>query len=157
MSDLDDLKSELSHLSRDNLFNIYAIFSQRLMHGVDVQWRLASIFIPLSLSGVVFLNGEQQLVIFVGLFSILLIWIWYLFERRNQRSLLRQQTMLVALESLLAQHDADRFGRGFSIPNRFRGNKIGHTVLFRIIAFSITAAWMIATGYSLIASSSSWP
>jgi len=153
MSDLVDLKNELSHLSMPDLLNIYAIFSQRLTHVIDVQWKLASIFIPLSLSGVIFLNEDQRPVIFVGLFSILLIWIWYMFERRTQRSILRQQTMLAAIESIVAEHDPAKFGRGFSIPDRFRAKKIGHTMLFRIIVFSITFAWVITMVFSLIASS----
>jgi len=153
MSDLVDLKNELSHLSMPDLLNIYAIFSQRLTHVIDVQWKLASIFILLSLSGVIFLNEDQRPVIFVGLFSILLIWIWYMFERRTQRSILRQQTMLAAIESIVAEHDPAKFGRGFSIPDRFRAKKIGHTMLFRIIVFSITFAWVITMVFSLIASS----
>ena len=150
MSDLVNLKNELSHFSMPDLLNIYAIFSQRLTHVVDVQWKLASIFIPLSLSGVIFLNEDQRSVIFVGTFSILLIWIWYMFERRNQRSILRQQTMLAAIESIVAEHDQAMFGRGFSIPDRFRGKKIGHTMLFRIIVYSITVAWIITIVLSLV-------
>lgn len=153
MSDLADLKNELSHFSLPDLVNIYAIFSQRLTHVVDVQWKLASIFIPLSLSGAIFLNEGQRQVIIVGLFSILLIWIWYMFERRNQRSILRQQTMLAAIESIIAEHDPAKFGRGFSIPDRFRAKKIGHTMLFRIIVYSITFAWVVTVVFSLIASS----
>lgn len=152
MSDLVDLKNELSHLSMPDLLNIYAIFSQRLTHVIDVQWKLASIFIPLSLSGVIFLNEDQRPVIFVGLFSVLLIWIWYMFERRNQRSILRQQTMLTAIESIIAEHDPAKFGRGFSIPDRLRAKKIGHTLLFRIIVYSITLAWIITIVFSLIVS-----
>ncbi|MCA9986538.1 MAG: hypothetical protein KDE59_19655 [Anaerolineales bacterium] len=151
MSDLVNLKNELSHFSMPDLLNIYAIFSQRLTHVVDVQWKLASIFIPLSLSGVIFLNEDQRSVIFVGTFSILLIWIWYMFERRNQRSILRQQTMLAAIESIVAEHDQAMFGRGFSIPDRFRAKKIGHTMLFRIIVYSITVAWIITIVFSLVA------
>lgn len=151
MSDLADLKNELSHFSPPDLVNIYAIFSQRLTHVVDVQWKLASIFIPLSLSGAIFLDEDQRSVILVGVFSILLIWIWYMFERRNQRSILRQQTMLAAIESIIAEHDPAKFGRGFSIPDRFRAKKIGHTMLFRIIVYSITFAWVITMVFSLIA------
>lgn len=149
MSDLVDLNNELSHLPTPDLLNIYAIFSQRLTHVIDVQWKLASIFIPLSLSGVIFLNEDQRPVIFVGLFSILLIWIWYLFERRNQRSILRQLTMLAAIESIIADHNPTRFGRGFSIPDRLRAKKIGHTLLFRIIVYSITFAWIVTIVFSL--------
>src|SRR5437763_1771107 len=87
------------------LQTLLSIYSDRLLHHSNQLWAIGSVLIPLSLSGIAFgLNSPIQ-TLFIGAFSITLIWIWYVFTVNIRKLIDQTYQVCGSIESVLLNLD----------------------------------------------------
>jgi hypothetical protein len=74
----------LSSLSNEVLQMMLQEYAERLRQSNSLVWAAASAFLPVSLAGIAIyeITGRESTVTFVGVASIILIWLWYLISAR---------------------------------------------------------------------------
>jgi hypothetical protein len=93
----DDVLAAVKNKDADMLQSLYSEYSTRMRYGGGMIWQIGSIFIPLSLSGIVLGLDDFLRVLAVGSFSVFLIWTWYFIS--------------VAIDNALERDLAIRFDR----------------------------------------------
>jgi hypothetical protein len=128
---------------------LLSIYSERLLHHSNQLWAIGSVLIPLSLSGIAFgLNNPIQ-TLFIGMFSIALIWIWYTFTV-NIRKLIDQTYQICgSLESVLLGLDPPLTKMGLEELNPEKGHNQLRTIRLSI-PIIVTFGWLVVIILSFI-------
>ncbi len=140
-----ELAAKLKGRNPKSLEPMLVEYSQRWRHYVSLIWTISEIFIPLSLSGIATIAFDNWLrTVFVGAFSIVLIWIWYFITRELRLAADNNRQVYVELESKLLQikPPLNYYGLQELIPS-FKDKKIHVRELRKVIAIIITAGWSI--------------
>lgn len=145
------LHEQLNELSRSELIEFYKIYVDRMFTMDDLTWKIGSIFIPLSLSGVVVGFNEPLRLIFIGAFSIALIWTWFLFFYRNNRYYVINFIVTTTIEDILVKknitEDTEK-GLYKKAPKHLK--RIRNKTIANFISYAITIFWLFAIGIAVI-------
>jgi hypothetical protein len=63
--DTSKLSEHLKKLERHELFELYKIYTLKMNNSDEITWKSASIFVPLSLTGIVLALKDPQNIIYV--------------------------------------------------------------------------------------------
>ena len=139
---LTPVEQALHNRDKDVLLDLLSRYSDEWKHHSNQIWSTGSIFIPLSLSGVAFISNDLLRNIAIALFSIILIWIWYIISSTFRNLLDRAWRVYAALESALLHLDPPYLSYGISevIP---RKKSISSRNIRLIIALVITMSWIL--------------
>jgi hypothetical protein len=142
---IDALQKKDPHM----LETLLSIYSVRLLHHSNQLWSIGAVFIPLSLSGVVFGLNNPVNTLLVGVFSIILIWIWYLISV-NLRALIDQTYRIIgSLESVLLNLNPPCYKSGLDelVPSK----GLSHLKFVRLmIPIIVTIGWITVIIVSFI-------
>jgi hypothetical protein len=111
---LDEVLKALKDQDPENLRCLYTEYSQRMRYSGAEIWHIGSVFIPLSLSGVVLGLGDPKRTVAVALSSIFLIWIWYLMSVRLDTILSRDLAICGAIETMMLKTERPMTERGLN-------------------------------------------
>lgn len=152
---LNDLLKKLKNLDRDILIAIHSEFGDRWKHTGNQIWTIGSIFIPLSLSGIALGLDNFYRTCAVALFSITLIWIWYLISLAlrktvdsNWMSFSLLEFALLDLTPPITKYGIDDLINKI-VPSSQKV-KISVRKLRIVIALTITLIWLLAVILSLL-------
>ncbi len=147
----DEIKARIKGKSPKLLEVLLTEYSQRWKLYINLIWSISGIFIPLSLSGIaVALNNWLQTA-FVGVFSMVLIWVWYFVTRELRLSADQNRQVCVALESELLKAKLPTDGYGLlQLAPVTKQKKIHVCTLRKVIAIVITAGWSLTIVASLL-------
>jgi hypothetical protein len=98
----------------DTLQNLHSEYSARMRYGGAMIWQIGSIFIPLSLSGIILGLDNFPRVLAVGCFSVFLIWVWYFLSETIDNSLERDLAICGAIETALLSLEEKPLKRGLN-------------------------------------------
>ncbi len=139
--DLRKFCEEVKDKDPELLGELYNEYSSRMKHDGTMIWQIGSIFIPLSLSGIVLGLDDYFRTFAVGIFSILLIWTWYFISDAIGYSLMRNLSVCGAIEAFLLKLEEPESNSIYKlIP---RDKKIPHLSDIRLmITILITLGWV---------------
>jgi hypothetical protein len=131
------------------LQTLLSIYSDRLLHHSGQLWAIGSVLIPLSLSGIAFgLNSPIQ-TLFIGAFSITLIWIWYVFTVNIRKLIDQTYKICGSIESTLLDLDPPLVKTGLEELNPEKGHN--HLKTIRLfIPIIVTFGWLVVIILSFI-------
>ena len=151
----DDLKEVFTIIRNqepENLRCLYDEHSARMRHSGSQIWIIGTIFIRLSLSGMIFGLNDPTRVIPVAVFSIILIWIWYYISKAIRVSLDKDLAVCAALETVLLNRGIPMVRSGLSelvgMKYKFRGFSLWR--IRYMIALLVTLVWITLAFVSLL-------
>lgn len=153
--DLNDLLNKLKNLDRDILIAMHSELGDRWKHSGNQIWTIGSIFIPLSLSGIVLGLDNFYRTCAIALFSITLIWIWYLISLALRKTVDRNWMAFSLFEFALLDLTPPVTKYGIDdliikiVPTSPKV-KISVRKLRIVIPLTITLIWLLAIIMSLL-------
>jgi hypothetical protein len=95
------LVKTLQEKPHQDLLSLHADYSERMrLSGAQI-WIIGSIFIPLSLSGIALGIEDPYQTLVIGIFSLVLVWVWYLISFVLRDALERDYRVLAAIETVV--------------------------------------------------------
>ena len=149
---LEPLLEKLKGQAAETLRCLYEEHSERMRHSGSHIWIIGSVFIPLSLSGIVLDLTNSYRAISVACFSIFLIWTWYLISARIRDALDRDLAVCAAIETILLDLEARSAENGLAgLVIALRKRRAPHLYRIRLaIPLAITMGWLIVAGLSFV-------
>lgn len=149
---LDNVHKELKGQGAENLRCLYSEYSERMRHSGAQIWLIGSVFIPLSLSGVVLSLSNPVHTLAIAGFSIFLIWVWYLISARIRTALDRDFAICAAIETAMLNLERPLTRVGLNeliVPlDKKKQMRLRHIRLG--IAVFISAGWSIVAVVSFV-------
>ena len=143
LAESSDLLKIFADKDETVLLALLSEYAGRWRHSNNQMWSIGAVFIPLSLSGIVLGLDDKYKTLGIALFSIVLIWIWYL-TSAGLRSLIDSDwKVYAAVESALLKLNPPRLKRGVG---EIVENDVKKSVSLRkvrlLIPIVITIAWI---------------
>ena len=145
-----NLRANLANQSQDVLLPLLSEYAQRWRHNSNQIWSIGSVFIPLSMSGAVITFTSDIQAIMVAIFSIALIWIWYLISRDLRSTIDLNWKVYAEVESALLKIKLPRGKYGLTeyVPSKRIRPSFKTVRLF--IPILITVAWIVIVVYTIL-------
>lgn len=143
----DAVLASLRSQDPESLRCFYTEYSERMRHTGAQVWLTGSVFIPLSLAGVIVTFKTPGQTFAVAVFSILLIWIWYLISVVPRHTLDRDLAISVILEAAMLHLEGDLADHGVLATAKLLEEKKGmEKVVERILKDSPVPLWFVRLG-----------
>ena len=125
------------------LLPLLSEYANRWRHSSNQIWSTGAVFIPLSLSGVIFGFGDPYRTLGIAIFSIILIWIWYSISLKLRSLINRNWQVYAAIESTLLKLDPPLLRQGLDdlLPRKTSKYTSIRKVRF-LIPLIISIAWI---------------
>ncbi len=149
---LDRILKVLKDKDSEVLRCLYVEYSQRMRHNGAQIWLIGSVFIPLSLSGIVLGFSDRYRTLALALSSSLLIWLWYFISQRIRTDLDHDLAICAAIETTLLKPERPYTKRGIDESIEVLGKKTGISLRYLrlIIPLAITIAWSLITIWAFL-------
>ena len=96
------------------LLALLSEYAARWRHSDNQMWSIGAVFIPLSISGVAFGFGDKYRTLGIAIFSIMLIWIWYMISSALRSWIDLDWKMYAAVETTILKLNPPRLKAGVS-------------------------------------------
>jgi hypothetical protein len=137
-------KAVEGHDSED-LRCLYTEYSARMRTRGTQIWNIGAVFIPLSISGIAFLNDDPNRTLAVAVFSTLMIWIWFTLSTALRDGFEQARVICATLETVILNVETPLCRKGLEElivhPQRRVWPRLRHIRL--AIPIVITAIWLI--------------
>jgi hypothetical protein len=146
-----ELLKTLEGKDTDVLLPLLSEYAERWRHSNNQMWSTGAVFIPLSLSGVALGVGDKYRTLFIAIFSVILIWIWYLITARLRSLIDNDWQVYAAIESTILKLNPPYLKRGLGEIVLSQTKKPASIRRIRLlIPMIVTGAWIVTGTLSLI-------
>ena len=149
---LDEVFTALKDKDAENLRCLYAEYSARMRHSGAQIWVIGSVFIPLSLSGIILGISDPCHTIPVAGFSAFLVWAWYFISARIDTALERDLAICAVIETTILKLEQPLIRRGLNelvVPiEKKREIRLRHVRL--AVPIAVTVGWLLVAILSLV-------
>ena len=155
--ELEWVAARLSGLGAHELTALLSEYSSRWRFYSGLIWSTASIFLPLSLSGIALGIDDAPRTLVIAGFSMMLIWTWFWLSNTLRRLVYRQWEAYLSIERELTTSEEgshpnlrglDRLGPNDAV------SPYGSLSVIRIaIPFFVSAGWLVASVAALLLAS----